>query len=89
MKNEIELSLPKIPTKQKHGVITMLVSSFIGLAYEGISSFLHNKRKKALHKAGKAMDSKTRIQCNKLIQLENPMLMYSIYNAETLEFIVI
>ena len=31
------------------------------------------------------MDSKTTIQCNKLMQLENSMLMYGIYNAETLE----
>ena len=33
----------------------------------------------------KAMDSKTTIQCNKLIQLQNSMLMYGIYNVETLE----
>ena len=31
------------------------------------------------------MDSKTTVQCNKLIQLEYSMLMYGIYNAETLE----
>ena len=31
------------------------------------------------------MDSKTTIQCNKLMQLENSMLMYGIYNAEMLE----
>ena len=31
------------------------------------------------------MDSKVTIQCNKLMQLENSMLMYGIYNAETLE----
>ena len=31
------------------------------------------------------MDSKTTIQCNKLIQLENSLLMYGFYNAETLE----
>ena len=31
------------------------------------------------------MDSKTTIQCNKLMQLENSMLMYGVYNAETLE----
>ena len=31
------------------------------------------------------MDSKTAIQCNKLMQLENSMLMYDIYNAKTLE----
>ena len=34
------------------------------------------------------MDSKTPIQHNKLIQLENSMLMYDIYNAETLERII-
>ena len=42
-KNEINLILPQISRKQKHGIITTLVSSFIGLAYEGISSFLHHK----------------------------------------------
>ena len=31
------------------------------------------------------MDSKTTIQHNKLIHLENSMLMYGIYNVETLE----
>ena len=34
------------------------------------------------------MDSKTTIQCNKLIQLENSMLMYDVYNAETLEKLI-
>ena len=53
--------------------------------YEGISSFLHNRRHKALHKAFKAMDSKISIQHNKLMQLENSMVMYDIYNAETLK----
>ena len=42
-KDEINLILPQIPRKQKHGIITTLVSSFIGLAHEGISSFLHHK----------------------------------------------
>ena len=36
----------------------------------------------------RAMDSKTTIQHNKLIQLENLMLMYGIYNAETLEKLI-
>ena len=31
------------------------------------------------------MDSKTTIQCNKLMQLENSMCMYGVYNAGTLE----
>ena len=66
----------------------MLVSGFIGLAYEGISSFLHNRRHKALHKAVKAMDSRTTIQHNKLMHLEDSMVMYSIYNEETLEKLI-
>ena len=66
----------------------MLISSFIGLAYEGISSFLHHKQNKVLHKAVKAMDNKATIQCNKLMQLENAMLMYGIYNTETLEKLI-
>ena len=56
--------------------------SFIGLAYEGISSFLHHKQNKALHQAVRAMDSKTVIQHSKLMQLENSMLMYGVYNTE-------
>ena len=43
LENEINLLLPQIPRKQKHGIIITLVSSFIGLAYEGISSFLHHR----------------------------------------------
>ena len=43
LKNEIDLILPQTLRKQKHGNINTLVSSFIELAYEGISSFLHYK----------------------------------------------
>ena len=75
VRKEINLLLSQIPTVQKHGIITTLVSSFIGLANEVISSFLHNKRNKALHKEVNAMDNKANIQCNKLMQLENSMLM--------------
>ena len=39
LQNEIKPLLPQI-SRQKHGIISTLVSSFIGLAYEGISSFL-------------------------------------------------
>ena len=34
------------------------------------------------------MDSKIPIQHNKLMQLENSMVMYGIYNAETLEQLI-
>ena len=84
LKNEINVILPQIPRNQKCGNITTLFSCCIGLSYEGISSFLHQKQNKALHKAVRVMDSKTTIQHNKLMQLENPMLMYGVYNAETL-----
>ena len=88
LENEINLLLPQIPRIQKCGIITMLVSSFTGLAYEGISSFLHHRHNKALHKAVNAMDRKIDIQHNKLMQLENSMLMYNVYNAETLEKLI-
>ena len=51
LKNEIDLTLPQISRKQKCGIITTIVSSFIGLPYESTSSFLHHKQNKALHKA--------------------------------------
>ena len=85
MEKEIRLLLPQVNRKQKCGIITTLVSSFIGLAYEGISSFLPNKWNNALHKAVNAMNNKTNIQCNKLMKLGETMLMYGIYNAETLD----
>ena len=88
LRNEINVILPQIPGKPKCSIITSIVSSFIGLANVGISSFLHNRRHKALHKAVKTLESKTTIQHSKLIQLENSMLMYGIYNAETLEHLI-
>ena len=36
-------------------------------------------------KAVSAMSNKTDIQINKLMHLENTLVMYGIYNAETLE----
>ena len=39
LKNEIDLILPQVPRKQE----CRIISSFIGLAYEGICSFLHHK----------------------------------------------
>ena len=39
LENETKPLLPQM-SRQKCGIITTLVSGFIGLAYEGISSFL-------------------------------------------------
>ena len=80
--------LPQVNRKQKCGIITTLVSSFIGLTYEGISSFLQHKQNNALHKAVNAVSNKTNIQPNKLMKLDDTMLMYGIYNVEMLEKLI-
>ena len=59
LEKEIKLLLPQVQSRQKCGIITTLVSRFIGLAYEDISSFLHHKQNNALHKADQAMDDKS------------------------------
>ena len=69
-------------------MFSAIITGFIRLAFEGISSFLHNRRHKTLHKAVKAMSVTTDMQRNKLMHLENTMVMYGIYNAETLENLV-
>ena len=87
LQNELKLLLPHL-SRQKHEIITTLVSSIIGLAYERISSFPQQKCKNALHKAVNAMNNQPSIQPNKLMRLDNTMLMYGIYNAETLEKLI-
>ena len=61
-----------------------IASSVIGLAFTGISSFLHHKRHKALHKAIKIIDKRTDIQHNRVYHLEDTMIMYGKYNSDTL-----
>ena len=69
--NDIGKILPKFPNKnrQKHGAILTTIlgtvaSKVIGLAYEGISSFLHHKRHKALHNAVAMMNKRSNVQHN-------------------------
>ena len=71
--------------RQKKGIFTSIITGFIGLAYEGISSFPHYKRQKALHKAVHVMENKVDIQYNKIFHLEDSMVMYGIYNFDTLD----
>ena len=61
--NDIGKILPKFPTDKRHkreAILTTILGSVaskvISLAYEGISSFLHHKRHKALHKAVSVMN---------------------------------
>ena len=84
---EIKPLLPQI-SRKKHGIITTLISGFIGIAYEGISSFLQQKCENALQKVVHAMSNQASIQCNRLMKLDDTMLMYGIYNAETLEKLI-
>ena len=72
-------------SRQKCGIVTTLVSGFVGLAYEEISSFLQRKCEDALQKVVLAMNNEADIHHNKLLKLDNTMLMYGIYNADTLE----
>ena len=79
MTNEIALILPTFTKydRQKRGIITSLITGFIGLAYEGISSFLHHRRQKALQKSVHVM--KVDLQCNKTFHLEDSVVMYGVY----------
>ena len=90
LKNEVDLMLPKLyeNQKSKRGIFGTLISGFIGLAFEGISSFLHHRKHNALKKAVKAIFISTDMHRNKLMCLENTVIVYEIYNAETLEKLV-
>ena len=69
LENEIDIVLPQFPEnrKEKRGISPTLISDFICLVYEGISSFLYYRSHEALHKAVKVMNRETTIQCNKLM----------------------
>ena len=67
LQNEINLILPTLnePNKKKRflsAVLGTVTSKIIGLAFEGISSFLHHKRHKALHKAIKQINERQNIE---------------------------
>ena len=93
--NDIGKRLPKFPTDKRQACGAMLASTLgsvaskeIGLAYEGISSFLHHKRHKVLHKAVAIMNKKTDIQCNQIHHIEDTMIMYGVYNSDTLKDLI-
>ena len=69
-------------------ILGSVASKVIGLAYEGISSFLHHKRHKALHKAVAVMDKRSNVQCNQIHHLEDSMIMYGVYNSDTLKDLI-
>ena len=57
LKNEVDLILLKFQTQRrdKRAIFGAVISGFLGLAFKGISSFLHHIRHRALQKAVKMM----------------------------------
>ena len=87
LQNEIGLILPNFNNRKKRfltATLGTIASKFIGLAFEGISSFLHHKRHKALQKVVNDMNSKSEIDHNRVYHLEDTMIMYGKYNSDTL-----
>ena len=91
MTNDIGKILSKFQTDCRHkrgailaSILGSVASSVIGLTYKGISSFLHHKRHKALHRAVAVMDKTTNIQHNRIHHLKDTMIMYGVYNSDTL-----
>ena len=69
-------------------MVTTLVSVFIGLACEGVSSFLQGGCKDALWRTVLAMNGEADIQHNRLLKLGGTVLMYGMCNADTLEGLI-
>ena len=78
--------------RSKREILTTVVGRFasgvIGIAYEGILTFLHHKRHKALQKAVKAIKKRSDMQANKIYHLEDSMIMYGSYNSSTLTSLI-
>ena len=55
----------------------------MGLAFEGISSFLQYKQEKALQQAMHTINKRVNIERNRVFHLEGSMIMYGIYNVYT------
>ena len=65
-------------------ILGTIASEVIGLAFEGISSFLHHKKHKDIQKAVNIINSKSEIDHNRVYHLEDTMIMYGKYNLDTL-----
>ena len=79
--------MPSFNNRKKSFLTTILgtiASKVIGLAFEGISRFLHHKRYKALQKAVNVINSRSEIDHNRVYHLEDTMIMYGKYNSDTL-----
>ena len=87
LQNKIGLILPSFSNRKKRFLTTIMgtiASKVIGLAFEGISSFLHHKIHKALQKAVNALNSRTNINHNRVYHLEDTMIMYGKHSSDNL-----
>ena len=87
LQNKIGLILPNFSNRKRRFLTTILgtiASKVIGLVFEGISSFLHHKRHKALQKTVNALNSRSNINHNRVYHLEDTMIMYGKYSSDTL-----
>ena len=88
LEKEIGIILPTYNNKRNKRFIDTLLGSLasgvIGLAFEGISSFLHHKMYKTLTKAVNVMKEKADLQHNRVYHLEDTMIMYGKYNSDML-----
>ena len=87
LQNKIGLILPSFTYRKKRFLTTIfgtIASKVIGLAFEGILSYLHHKRHKALQKAVNIINSRSEIDHNRVYHLEDTMIMYDKYNSDTL-----
>ena len=74
--------------RPKRQIISALISGFIGLAFEGISSYLQHKQQKTLQQAMHTMNKRINIERNRVFHLEDSMIMYGVYNVDTLEKLI-
>ena len=89
LQNEIGLILPTFTESNRKkrflsAVLGTVASKLVGLAFEGISSFLHYKRHKALKKAIKQINERQNIEHNSVYHLEDTVIMYGKNNLDTL-----
>ena len=82
MENNVQSNCPK------RQIISALISGFIGLAFEAISSYLQHKWQKALQWDMNTMNKRINIEWNRVFHLEDSMIMYGIYNVDTLEKLI-
>ena len=96
LEKDIGMILPKFgntdnnvqSTCPKRQIISALISGFIGLAFEGILSYLQHKRQKALQQAMHTMNTRINIEQNRVFHLEDSKIMYGVYNVDTLEKLI-